>query len=137
MLPIKVMAIQVAAGPLDTQTVTVGRKGSAVFNNRRAGFSTFGTAMGSVSDGTSNIYGGASVLRIDSEEVAPDDYSFYLTIGGNRANSGWSSMTVNGTILLRASANSYAFDGTNTTWEWDSIGDIWPLTGVMTPVVFN
>jgi len=44
-----------------------------------------------------------------------------FTLAGNRANSGWSSVTINGITYNRADA-SYSYDGGNDTTSWSISG---------------
>ena len=101
-----------SAGPayLDTQTVTVGVSVSQYVS--WYGYSN-SINLGSISDGTSNIYGGASILQIANLNGS----STFLTIEGSRANSGWTTMTINGIDFNRADA-SYSTTTTNTAWTW-------------------
>lgn len=101
-----------SAGPayLDTQTVTVGVELSQYVS--WYGYSN-SINLGSISDGTSNIYGGASILQIANL----NGNSTFLTIEGSRANSGWTTMTINGIDFNRADA-SYSTTTTNTAWTW-------------------
>lgn len=95
---------------LDTQTVTVGVNVSQYVD--WYGYSN-SINLGSISDGTSNIYGGASILQIANL----NGNSTILTIEGSRANSGWTTMTINGIDFNRADA-SYSTTTTNTAWTW-------------------
>lgn len=100
---------------LDSQTLTVGytygcdKIGCWVSSS---GYWT-GGSMGSMSDGTSNIYGGAGFRRLDW------DGSSTLTLGieGNQPNSGWTSMNFDIFSFARASA-FYVYSGGYTWWQW-------------------
>ncbi len=95
----------------DTQTVTVGGDGAAPTQDRRRGFSNAG--FGSINDGTSNIYSGATIGDLYWDESS--GFGFYqLTIYG-APNSGWSTMTIGGTSLSRTSATY-----TSGTWQWST-----------------
>ena len=112
------------SGFLDTQTVTAGVVGGV--GERTWGY--ISGSLGSISDGTSNIYGGAAILGIYYDQLSGESY---LTIAGTRANSGWTSMACvqSGATLNRASA-SYTTVGGITTWTWNGI--IFTGTGTKT-----
>src|SRR5690349_3360488 len=106
-----------SGGSLDTQTVTSGGSGNAVSGNRIRGFVT--GSLGSVSDGTSNLYSGASIREIASEEQGPGGgFNTILTITGVLANSGWTSMNVGGNHVLTRSSATFSTAGGNSTWTW-------------------
>lgn len=104
----------VASSSLDTQTVTVAQDGtgSPSFDRRRGYIS--GAVLGSISDGTSNIYAGAAITKMAYDETSGQ---FQLTITG-ATDSGWTTMTntTDGTSLTRASRSSFA----SGTWTWNS-----------------
>ena len=112
---------------LDTQTVYVGY---AEISQTQEGVTTYTYAIGyrqdimvptggSVSDGTSNIYGGATIRAICVDWDSPGAGSLMFRVNGTQTNSGWTSITVNGTTFNRASASSFTAGGTFTTWTWD------------------
>ena len=88
------------AAQSDVQTVTTGADGSALENDRRRGFDELG--LGLISDGTSNIYGGAAIASLYWDEGFGASF-YFLAIPG-AANAGWSTMTIGATVLTRASA---------------------------------
>lgn len=115
---------------LDLQTVTpdiaivfAGDFSSVVYyhgyatNNALGGY-----PIGSISDGTSNIYGGAAVEGVytsDSDPNNPDnDIYVYFAVAGSRANSGWTSMSINGEKTYYRSSAGYANYGSITYWSW-------------------
>lgn len=110
-----------ASATLDTQTVTRGQTtlGSDPYTNY-SGYKASSPAIGSISDGTSNIYGGAAITALYFYEVGyitpPVGYQtrgLVLTISG-ATNSGWTSMKVGSTVFNRADAISFS----SGTWEW-------------------
>jgi hypothetical protein len=104
---------------LDTQTVTTGASG--VLPDRYRGFIAYSPAIGSIVDGTSNIYGGASIYQIVFSENGGNIRLYQLTIPG-ATNTGWSTLTIDGTkVLTRTAAN---FDGTSGTWTWVTLDTI-------------
>lgn len=109
-----------AASHLDTQTVTVGASGTALNGDRLRGFIT--GSLGGISDGTSNLYGGAAIRQIVAAEDAPGTFDVILQITGVLSNSGWSVMTVKGTPLSRTDA-TFSTVGGNSTWTWPAAGN--------------
>ena len=98
------------AAQSDVQTVTTGADGSALENDRRRGFDELG--LGSISDGTSNIYGGAAIETLHWAENG--GFPFYkLTITG-AANAGWVTMTIGSKVLTR---NDASYVGGIWTWN--------------------
>lgn len=99
-----------SATVLDTQTVTSGTSGTA--GSRYRGFSTAGPAIGSINDGTSNIYAGAAITRFWWDETLGE---YQLAITG-AANNGWTSVTINGTKTLNRTDAIY----TSGQWTWST-----------------
>jgi hypothetical protein len=131
MLPIKIMFRNSAggSGSLDTQTVTNG--GGGVLPDRTRGFIT-GT-MGSIADGTSNIYSGAAIRRLDFDENGGAPLTIF-EVTGVVANSGWTTMQMGaGTIFSRAAA-TFSTAGGNSRWTWNG-GVITDFGGVGANVV--
>ena len=140
-------------GNLDSQTVTIGQTtsgtgGSGLPNGTtvRRGFLISGSSVGSISDGTSNLYSGASILELKYQ------YDTYYPLSGasvtiqgtNRANSGWTTLTIGSTAYLRTNATYSANFGGNTVWTWtpsthDNNGSADPFgsTGATTTCVFT
>jgi hypothetical protein len=113
-------------GNLDSQTVTVGQVTSASGGSGlpsgstvRRGFLNSG-AGGSISDGTSNIYSGASIIQIEYiwDTVYPISGVSLVIAGASRANSGWTTLTIGSTPYLRTNATYTANSGGNTWWSW-------------------
>ena len=89
------------------------------------------TRYGSISDGTSNLYSGAAIEQLFYTWNNLYSAAFLnLTIAGNRANSGWTTLTVNGTAYLRADAAQSTDIYGRTQWIWGVVGD---LTGSENP----
>lgn len=103
----------VPAGLLDYQTVTVGTYEVVDYEfgyyNYQYGFWSSG---GSISDGSSNIYGGGSINELHYSESAAGAY-ITLSITG-ATNSGWTTMNIAGVTFSRASAS---FSGGIWTWS--------------------
>lgn len=97
---------------LDTQTITTGASGLAP--DRVRGWQSPG--IGSISDGTSNIYSGSAITGFFWDEAGS---VIELDISGTLSNSGWTQVTINGVVFTRASAGFVSVSGT-TTWTWSS-----------------
>lgn len=101
---------------LDYQTVTVGYAPGSQYAPAFYGY--FSPNIGSVSDGTSNLYGGATILGLYWISYN----ALYFLVSGNRANSGWSTMTVSGQTFNRVDATySYSSGNDETSWVWGSV----------------
>ena len=119
-----------ASASLDTQTVTVGSK-YQYYQTWRGYWPQI--SIGSISDGTSNIYGGASIAGI----VWSSQNRVFFYVSGIHSNSGWSTMQIGSTTLNRTSG-SYTTTSTNLTyWLWTSVSDPFSSNGTNTTVVFN
>ena len=100
-------------GTLDTQTVTTGASGNAVDLDRIRGWYQAG-GLGSISDGTSNIYGGAAITEFFwNENGGTPEYQ--LTITG-ATNTGWTQVVIGGTKTLTRSSASFG----SGTWIWST-----------------
>src|SRR5215471_2236077 len=111
-----------AGGSLDTQTVTVGAAGggSPTFDRER-GFGTtpaFLYAIGSISDGTSNLYSGAAIKALGWDESMGASGGYYLIINGTVANSGWTSMNIGGLKTLTRASATYSNPTGLSQWFW-------------------
>jgi len=137
---------------LDSQTVTVGQTTTATGGGGlpngtqyRRGYSGIGTTFGSISDGTSNIYSGASISQIQYlwDTAFPTSAAVLIIAGTNKANSGWTTLTIGTTSYQRASANYTADSGGNTQWYWyfgddyNGTDDPFGNTGGTTTCVFT
>ena len=116
------------ASTLDTQNVISGSSGS--IPDRQRGYDN-SPALGSINDGTSNLYSGAVITEIYHDET---NSWLYLTITGTLANSGWTTMAANGTAFLRTSA-TFSQSGGFTTWKWTGVGN--PMGGSGNPVTVD
>lgn len=105
---------------LDTQTVTVG--GTGTLPNRLRGYTS---GLGSIVDGTSNIYGGATVQTIWYDENGGSGAQIYkLSING-ATNSGWTTLTIGSKALNRV-------DATFATGNWT-----WPTADLLNAQAFG
>mgnify|MGYP000417838872 CR=1 FL=1 len=139
---------------LDSQTVTVGShslsfpggSGLPASTTTYKGFFTLSsTTYGSIADGTSNLYSGAAVDRIVYywSDVFAISALILVIQGANRANSGWTTLTVGTTAYQRASAQYTADSSGNTLWSWPGPSDYtgadnpFAATGQTTTCVFT
>lgn len=111
---------------LDTQTVTRGTTstGSDPYYNWAGYKGTGSPTFGSISDGTSNIYSGATINGLYFyEEGSSGMFGYYIrqiiwVVDGTQSNSGWSTMTVGTTTYNRIDA-TFSTAGGVSTWAWD------------------
>ena len=104
-----------AAGTLDTQTVTISTV--TVRGYLSVGYKVAPHAIGSISDGTSNLYSGAAIRQLYWFDT---NNRLHFSVAGTHANSGWTTMALNGTNYARTSA-SHTQSGGNTSWGWNSV----------------
>ena len=116
---------------LDSQTVTVGSSTSASGGSGapagttvRRGYSGI-YSIGSVSDGTSNLYSGAlfSEIQYTWDTIYPISAFTLRIVGASRANSGWTTLTIGTTSYQRSSAQYAPDAGGDTYWSWYSGSD--------------
>lgn len=113
----------------ETQTVTVG---SLIFK----GIESYGYAsgqFGSISDGTFGFISNAVINTLTWSNVG----GLGFTLAGNRANSGWSTVTIN-SIAFNRSAATYSYDGGSNTTSWTMAGSnpFGTTDGSVVPAVF-
>jgi hypothetical protein len=81
-----------------------------------------GYPIGSITDGTSNLYGGATIEGIFTSDTDPNnpdnDIYVYFYVSGTRSNSGWTSMTIGGFKTYNRASASYSTFGGMTVWTW-------------------
>lgn len=130
---------------LDSQMVTVGETfvlaGDFSSVTWYTGYATnnalSGYPIGSITDGTSNIYNGASIEGIFTSDIDPNnpdnDIYVYLYIYGIHPNSGWTSMTIDGFKTYNRASATYS---TNfiTRWVWLDGEGTSPFVGAAGPV---
>jgi hypothetical protein len=124
-----------SGGGLDTQTVTVGGDGSLSFHNRRRGFQG---SLGAITDGTSNIYAGASITSLLwNENGGSPDSALEFAVTGTFANSGWTTVTIDGSSYARSAA-TFSASGGATHWSWDNVANPFGFTlGIAKTVTFT
>jgi hypothetical protein len=116
--------------PQETQTVTVG-----VFTFKDISNYGYGGFYGSISDGTFGFISNAPINQLVWSNVSN---GITFTLNGNRANSGWTKMTISGNDYTRATA-SYGYDVDNDRTLWFMVGPnpFGETVGVTVPVVFT
>jgi hypothetical protein len=107
---------------LDTQTVTVGTIPANQYVGAQYGWTDFtGPDTGSVSDGTSNIYSGATVRTLLYFDLNANTKYFSYVNAGNSGNTGWTTLTVNGSSYQRSAATyTYSSSQNTSRWEWST-----------------
>jgi hypothetical protein len=115
------MALLGASGFLDRQTITTGGDGDPIDVNQRRGW--YQGSFGTIVDGTSNIYSGATIYELAWRED-PGVYIFGLD--GSNANSGWTTLTIvgNGTKVLTRTSGTYYNGGVSTSWTWSTTDSV-------------
>ena len=95
----------------DTQTVTTGSIGAAP--NRSRGRSTT-NGIGSISDGTSNLYSGANITEFYwNEDGGTSTYELAIT---GATNSGWTSVVIDGSKTLNRADATFS----SGAWSWST-----------------
>lgn len=118
-----------AAGEVQTVTcgIDIGKVGDTY------GFSD-ALAIGSVSDGTFNLLGGAAILSLYWFTDGVNNILGF-TVDGALANSGWTQLVVGGNTYTRASA-SYSGSGP-TSWTWTTATNPFPVAATNYSVTFT
>ena len=136
-------AVTAGSNNLDSQAVTVGNHSQAFAggsglpantSNYRGFFDNTYDTDGSISDGTSNLYSGASIVELfyTWNNVYGISLLGLRIDGASRANSGWTTLTINGTAFARTDATYTANSGGDTYWTW-VINSPADLTGAQNP----
>lgn len=110
---------------LDQQTITVGN--SFTYYQQRWGYYSV-WSLGSVSDGTSNIYGGQTIQGLMWSSSGLFQY-FQEGTPASISNSGWSTLTVGGLSLGRAGASQFNQYSTNSVWVWSGTANPFSSVG--------
>jgi len=105
-----------ASSALDTQTVTVGLWviSNIYFNTNYYGYRQ-SSSSGAISDGTLNVASNRTIAEFSWNGVT----GLGLYLSGSASNSGWTTVTINGTALSRSSATFSTVSG-NSRWLWMS-----------------
>lgn len=115
---------------IDTQTITIG----TYYDKYTLWFGYYSGYMGSISDGTFNPTGGTTILGIYF-----DSYSlvmWFILQGNPIANSGWTTMTINGNAFTRASG-TFSSAGGQTSWYWSGASNPFPGSSGTINAVFT
>lgn len=106
----------------------------------------YGTSWGDIAD-TTPVQSGTTDNNLDALYSGADVRSLYYSISagdiifeltGNRANSGWDSMDVDGNVLSRTSATYAYFSGPNyTQWRWSTTNSFGTTSGVNKTVTWD
>lgn len=107
------MCALVGDSTLDIQTVTVGEYVDKF--NLIYGYSS-SLGVGSISDGTFNPKGGATILSLNYNSSVSQ---LFFQINGTQTNAGWTTVTIAGTAYTRASA-TFSTSGGTTSWAWST-----------------
>lgn len=108
---------------LDQQTVTTGGYGPDPFDPeveavRGYAYGSYGSCV----DGTTNLYSGALIVRL---EWRGSGGIYVFNVNGSQPNSGWTTLTIVGNgitrVLPRASASFY--QSVSTSWAWSAADD--------------
>lgn len=101
---------------LDTQTIVLGYAAStyvAAIGYERG-------SIGTINDGTSNVYGGALIQQLSTRATPVNNWIDYFAVSGDRDGT-WNSIKVIGPsynrYLYRANA-SRSYSGGITSWIW-------------------
>jgi hypothetical protein len=116
----------------ETQTITVGNY--SYKGDEQWGFSYI--AYGSISDGTFS-FGFAVDAPIRTLSWYNITNTITFSLSGNRANSGWTKMTISGVDYTRASA-TYNYDAYSdqTNWQWTASNPFGTTIGATKTAVF-
>lgn len=112
-----------SGGALDTQAVTVGITfGCGKFGcfDTGAGYNYTGAdgyTAGSISDGTFNPAGGATIQVLDYNNTGKVEFQ----VAGSVANSGWTSLDIGGVMTLNRADATFTTSSGYVTWSW-SVG---------------
>lgn len=115
---------------LDVQTVTIG-----LYISKNGSWYGYGIPGGSISDGTFNPKGGASITRF--EWFSNGTLTFALS--GSHTNAGWTQVRIVNSgastdyTFTRASA-SYTNNGSATIWNWTGASNPFGYTSPYTAV---
>jgi hypothetical protein len=106
-------------GVLDSQSLTVAYSGTT--------YGYISGLFGSISDGSSNIYGGASIINLSAVEATG---VVQFGVSGIVANSGWTNMAIAGFGTFARTDATYQNSGGNSFWIWGS--GSFPTSGTVT-----
>jgi len=110
---------------LDQQTITVGN--TFQYYQQRWGYYTV-WSIGSLSDGTSNIYGGQTIQGLMWSSSGLFQW-YQQGTPASISNSGWSTLTVGGLSLGRAAASQFNQYSTESVWVWSGTANPFSSVG--------
>ena len=113
---------------LETKWVNVGNSGSFYGYSASSIFFFFGsiadTQDGDLDDSVDGLYSGADVVVLyNIVNTSANTNTLSLLLTGNRANSGWDTMSIGGSSnYVNRSDASYSYDSTQnrTSWVWSN-----------------
>ena len=129
---------------VDTQVVTVGYTTHFTVLASR-GFAApdfYGSNVGSCSDGTSNVFGGATIKQFYHLWADPalggngSVKDFVFEVAGAQSNSGFDNITINGNVYTRSNA-TYTSNSTSTKWQWAQVAQPFSSSGSTDDVQFS
>lgn len=130
-----------AQSALDTQTVTVGYYTVTFYGSTTYMYGdTPSPSQGSISDGTANWAGGKTYKQLYySSNNFNTDKGVSMALIGNQANSGFTTMTINGVNFARSSATySYISSMNQSNWFWQYSTNVFGTTvGATKTVTFT
>lgn len=112
-----VLGSAISSPLLATYSLTTGNVGA--IGDRYRGFDTnafSGSAIGSITPSTFTYNGGTTLQALLYDEAVPQ-YVFQV-LGGT--NSGWSSLTVDGTTTLVRAVATYSLVSGKSVWTWST-----------------
>lgn len=119
------MALLGSVGVLDVQTVTTGATDPPDDDYSVRGWLLAGTVIpGSIVDGTSNIYSGATIKSLAWYAGAGGSSNPFYTfaVDGSQPNSGWTTLTIGTKVLRRVDASF--LDSLGTSWTWTTTDNL-------------
>ena len=123
----------IGSGALDVQTVTAGFDAGKVGDIY--GY-VQGLAVGSISDGTFNPIGGASITALYWFDPGSNETLIFV-LNGTHSNAGWTNLEVGGNTYTRASASFDNSGGSETSWSWVTAINPFPSNGASYVVTFT
>ena len=112
---IQMTLLAAGGGALDVQTVTTGGSGSPPSQDRVRGFSS---SIGSIVDGTSNIYGGATIANLFWDENGGGGAQYYYLGIVGATNTGWTTLTIQSSFGTATLLRTAATFGAGANWSW-------------------
>ena len=112
---IQMTLLAAGGGALDVQTVTTGATGTAPAQDRVRGFSS---SIGSIVDGTSNIYGGATIANLFWDENGGGGAQYYYLGIVGATNTGWTTLTIQSSFGTATLLRTAATFGAGANWSW-------------------